>query len=134
MGKSEDDLRRVLREDAGSAEFVDLAALLVERGALLEALEACLRGVAANPGFHPGRLMLARVFYLMSLAPFAIREVATLCQELPHCVSLRRLLTKLSGGAVSPQTQSVEEGEKTLAEAEFDLDSLGELEAEDKSH
>ncbi len=133
---SESDFTERLSKDPGDSIFVDYAVKLAGSDRHLEALEVCLRGLSANPGCHSGRLMLAKEFYSLGFTPFAIREVRDLCAKIPESESLRRLLNKLSGGAVSAigSENDAKGNETTVAEADFDMDDIEELEKDSKKN
>lgn len=134
----EQGLRDAVEKDQGAPEFVDLAKLLRERDELKEAVHICLAGLSQNPTFHRGRLLLSRLYFDLHYYPFALRELLQIREAYPDNASLGRLIDKLSpdvsgseAASSKPSTAEIEVDEETLAEADFDFDSLDELEGED---
>ena len=134
MTRTENDFVSLLAEDKGNPEFADYAAMLMKGGRDREALDVCLAGLSANPSCHSGRLVLARVFFRLKFVPFAIREISYLCNELPESNSMKRLLEKISGVAVSASQVVTPKGQvETIAEAEFDMDAIEDIDIEDET-
>lgn len=142
----EQELTQRLAQDKGDPVFAELADLYMAKGQVGEALTTLLAGLSANPDYHPGRLVLARLFAHLGYTPFAVRELALLREARPECQSLERLLEAIAPGSSAlhdrakegrqgsepasnedsqPQTSEVEvSGEETIAEGEFDIDVL----------
>lgn len=139
MDRSE--LEQTVKDDAGDPAFAELAELMILSGDLQEALQVCIKGLSIAPDVHKGRLMLARVFFELEALPFAAREVKVLLDEFPDNKFLRRLYEKLcpdmAGVSDSREEyETTDDSEEvivddTVAEAEFDFDSLDLLEGED---
>ncbi|MCB0338182.1 MAG: hypothetical protein KDD53_01195 [Bdellovibrionales bacterium] len=143
------DMRETLREDPGNPVFLEYAQTLIDSDKLDEALGVLLSGLSHNPGYHKGRALLAKLFYIQGYTPFAIRELECLLESLPENQSIKRLLQKfgikLSGLAGLPNdTDSRPEIKSevselkeipasdiiqdTVAEVELDFDELDLLE------
>lgn len=131
------ELEKTVSEFPGDPAFADLAELLLRERELGKAIVVCVKGLSAAPEIHKGRLMLARAFFELEAIPFAVREIETLLEEFPQNKFLRRLLLKLSpektGSSVesSHYTAEGEAVDDTVAEAEFDFDSLDMLDEEE---
>lgn len=132
MIERENEYREILSRDHGSVEFALFADLLAQEGRYGEALEVCLRGLSANPSYHQGRLILARIFFDMGCYPFAAREVSLLARTFPESESIRRLLAKLGpvGAMEAPLSASPAEGEAILAESDFQVEDIDLLDHE----
>lgn len=128
------DVAAVLEKDPGNVLFYDLAVGLSLEGNLIDAIEVCLRGLSVNPGFHKGRLLLARLYYECGYIPFAVKELESLFGACPNSKSVRRLLERLSPGsaALSSGVATSVAGNSTVAEGDFNLDDLAELDEEKK--
>lgn len=128
------DFERILKDDPGNPAFVDFAKELKNTGNLDQAQEVCLRGLSANPGAHLGRLLLAHLFYEKGYFPFAAQQIQILTRECHGVKSLARLLAVLSpdlkSGEVEPSSSDIGE---TLAETEFDLSLIDEIEENNRS-
>lgn len=95
----EDELKSRIASDSGDPAFAELSDLYMAEGRVGEALTTLLAGLSANPDFHIGRLVLARLFVHLGYTPFAIRELQTLHRQRPDCDSVRRLLEAISPGS-----------------------------------
>jgi predicted Zn-dependent protease len=144
----EQELLERLAQDKGDPVFAELADLYMAKGQVGEALTTLLAGLTANPDYHPGRLVLARLFAHLGYTPFAVRELSLLREARPECQSLERLLEAIApGSSASPKRgmadsqsndagisnesggepalrQELGDGEETIAEGEFDIDIL----------
>jgi len=121
----------IIKSDPGNPVFAEVADVLREHGDLTQALSVCLHGVEANPSCHLGRLVLARVFFEMGCAGFAIRELAILRQLVPANVSLIRLIERLAPEVAATSATPASGGESVRAAAALSLDDLEALEGED---
>ncbi len=141
------ELPQELQEDPGDISFLGVAGDYREKGELLKAVVICLRGLSANPSYHQGRLLLARLYFELECLPFALKELELLHQDMPHIDSIGRLLERLSPGASNvadepssdstyeqeapkdtPERSRPAQQEETLAETDFDFDELDDLE------
>lgn len=138
----EDELKIRLEQDKGDPAFAELADLYMAEGKIGEALTTLFGGLSANPGYQVGRLILARLFLHLGYAPFAVREIQTLRKERPEIESLTKLLEAIAPGSSeqpgdtsesldaaqlgSEQESAAEEA--TLAEGDFEIDILEDLE------
>ena len=127
---SKEEYRAILQYDPGNSVFVGFADLLRSEGSAEEAINVCLLGLTHNPGFHRGRLLLARLYYDKGYIPFAVREVETLVSAAPQNAALRKLLFKLSPTSETSDRKVSDTPVQTLAEAEFDIGELEMVEAE----
>ena len=132
---TKEQLEKEIAAYRGNPLFAELANLLRREARFDEALSVCLEGLSSNPKCHKGRLQLARIFYEKDCLPFAIRELELLAKELPRNSSVLKLIEMISpsaakianiaAGAAAVKDQPVIE--KTLAEAEFDMDLLADM-------
>ncbi len=106
---NEELLRQVLSQDPGDPRFLELATILERRGGWAEAVEVCLAGLSRNPGFHKGRLFLARLYYTRGMVPFALREIIELRKAFPDSQTLFKLYKKL-GGSDTHQSNEIQSG------------------------
>ena len=91
-----ESLEQLVERDPGDSAFGELADLLLDQGEVDRALRVCLAGLSANPGFHQGRLTLAKIFQSAGYLPFAIRELEQLERALPETNSISKLLERLA--------------------------------------
>lgn len=136
-----------------NSPIADKAEALRANGETWQAIQSALAHLGSEPMDHSVRLVLARAFYDVGLLEFAIREIEHLSQQLPENQSLRRLLEQLAPDRVDSkkpaegalanraqlESQSVarhdatptiapkESEPETLAEGEFDIDILEEV-------
>ncbi len=139
-----------LGKDPGDPSFADYAEHLRLDDKLTEALQVCLQGLNSNPSCHKGRLVLARIYYQQRFIGFALRELYQIADALPERRSIVRLIERLGGtyrsqfpdlkGAPGSDTISsspaatVGTAKETVAEVEFDLGALEDIDSkEDKS-
>lgn len=155
MTASEIELAEVLAKlssNPGDPEYAQYADRLRSSGDHWSALKITLTGLNQNPDLHRGRLVLARIYYNLGLLHFAVRELEYLRAALPENASIRRLLEQLapdrtsateaenspagpshSGSQqISSQTEAQQRAvpansSVTLAEDEFDIDILSEV-------
>jgi hypothetical protein len=118
-----DDLVALIAKDPGNPQFVILAENFRARGQQLEAVRVLMAGLSANPTYHRGRLLLARLFYELQFVPFAIRELEELQRALPQSLSIAKLLNKF--GVLAPRSQDLNVPES--------LDTIGGYESERKN-
>lgn len=143
-------LPQELQEDPGDPAFLDVAQNFKEEGEPLKAVAVCLRGLSANPSFHLGRLLLARLYVELECFPFALDELERIHEDMPHVDSLSRLIERLSPGAsevsedtyegaeesleeelgTQPERKSSKKEEETLAETDFDFEELDMMDDE----
>ncbi len=112
----EEELKARLASDSGDPAFAELSDLYMAEGKVGEALTTLLSGLSANPGYHVGRLVLARLFAHLGYAPFAVRELVTLRQQRPECESIRRLLEAISPGSSKLSNDSWEDSARQLSQ------------------
>ena len=117
------------RGESAGAEFLVQAESMRLEGAHQDALLLLLKGLSESPSNHPARLLLARVFFELECAPFALREVGQLISVFPDNQSLRKLYQAMGG--VTPVTTSTA-AESVIAESEIDFDAIDDLENESK--
>jgi hypothetical protein len=127
----DEDYAELLASDAGNPAFAEYAASLSARGRGAEGLVVCLRGLSHNPGFHRGRLVLARILQELGFLPFAVREVECLCEELPHNKSLKKLLNKLDPSR-GLEKKECPASAVTMAEVEMSFEDLEVIDEEEK--
>ena len=135
---TESDYLKTVNDDPGNPAFVDLAELFRTSERPIDGILTCLRGLSANPSCYRGRLLLARLYYESNFAPFAIRELAILYEELPDNKTIARLLSKLSNGQPDHEPRAGAHGidqkpnkQEIIAEADFDFSDLDLIEDED---
>lgn len=136
-GMDEAQLREKLADDPGAPEFADLADLLIDQGRMHDAFAVLFAGLSANPACHVGRLTLAKLFFQCDYLPFAVREIELLVREVPHSESLRKLFRAVSPGspfASSENGGSAPSVSESIAEIDFDFESLDLLEKDPKPH
>lgn len=119
--ESDNHFKRLLEEDPGNEVFSEYAEILRCQGRHYEALDVCLAGLSVNPSCHPGRLLLARIFYERGFTAFSARELKELVLALPEQKSLKRLLEEIAPELLSNASEQNNK-EKELAEADVDVD------------
>ena len=136
-------LRRAVKQDPGAKEFVELAQILAaDPKRRFEAREVCFRGLSRDPNNFPGRLLLAKLFYLDQMIEFCIRELLRL-QSMVQSESVERLLDAFGGvvdayrevkGTSSDKIEEKEEVEESeeepqnvMAEVDLEVDFLDVL-------
>ena len=132
MDKTLDEIEALLNEDPGNPAFVECAERYRALGDYANAFERCFAGLSANPSNHQGRLLLARLFYEKGYIAFAVRELELLAKHLPDNNTVKRLLEKLAPGSSQQLGETTKEksgkADDTVAEAEFDFDTLEKIE------
>jgi hypothetical protein len=128
MATKEDKIKEKLLEDPGNPVFAEFAEYLRRKRLMTEAMGICLSGLSANPSCHPGRLVLARIYYSLSYMPFASRELEALLTVFPEDQSLRRLVLALNPTftEIRPDDRQLSLGgaETLIAETAFDMGDL----------
>ena len=132
MKEREEEILATLADDPGDPLFVEYADFLRREEDYANALQVCLAGLSVNPGFHHGRLVLARIFFDQSFIPFAVRELELLHTALPNNSGVQKLLDRLAPGSASESAAETAEtdAEDTVAETEFDFDEIELIEEE----
>ena len=130
MNEKVEELRRIVSEDPGAEEFVELASLLGESPeGRAEAREVCFRGLTETPQNLRGRLLLARLFYLDGMADFCLKELVQL-KKFSSVPSLERLIDSfgqraegfLSENGERDDGASGEEEDKVFGEMDVEVD------------
>ena len=122
----DEQLQLLLERDPGAPQFVAVAEELRLEGVHSEALVVLLKGLSCSPNNYQGRLLLARVLYECDCVPYAVREVAQLCAELPSNMSLSKLYRALSGRDYVASSNASSSA-MVMAESEIDFDAIEEL-------
>ena len=123
-----EEIAEILKSDPGNPAFVREAERLIRAGKLSEAQDICCAGISANPSAHRGRLLLSRIFYERGYLPFAVRELEELSNVVNDNKFLRRILEKL---APQLKTRSSDEGDRVVAETDFDIGDIELLDEEE---
>lgn len=106
---------------------VEMALSFIKQGKLVEAQQRLFDGLSQDP-FNPrARILLARVFFELKQLPFAIRELEHVYRELPDNKYVKNLIEKLAPEKVSSTAAGIE---NTLAEVDFDIGDIENLEKE----
>ena len=121
-----------MEKDPGDPIFAEFAEKLVASGQQKEAVEICLKGLSKNPECHRGRLALAYAFFKSGYIPFALREIEYLSYFLPENQALKKLLNKFDPIAINSTTAGELVSGEELADMEFDLDALQEIDDDKK--
>lgn len=115
-----------LQDDPGDECFADYAEYLRLQDRSQEAILVSIAGLSANPSFHKGRLMLARLFFECGYLLFAIREIRELRAALPANMGVKRLLEVLERDRKPDEEEKAPGEEQMVAQTDFDIDDLAE--------
>lgn len=106
-------LKRLLQQDPGSLQFVQLAELYRQRGMLDEAIAVCQHGLANHPNYVSGLVALGRSYQVSGRIPDAVATFELVVELAPN-----NLVGHIRLGELYEQTGRLDEAGAHLAAAQ----------------